>query len=63
MSDYISVISRASDRYGNLLIEFLEAYSLNGLREATEEQLKQFIHKKHLDIREKGGNRYEQKPV
>ena len=63
MSDYISVISKASDRYGDLLLEFLETYSLHGLREATDEQLKQFIHKKHLDIREKGGNRCEQRPI
>lgn len=39
----IDKISKAGDRYGNLLIEFLERYNLMGLWEATVAQLKKFI--------------------
>lgn len=41
--ELIDVISKASDRYGNRLIEFLERYKLSGLIEANIEQLKEYI--------------------
>lgn len=39
----IQIISNASNRYGDLLIECLDKYNVNGLVELSEEQLKEFI--------------------
>lgn len=39
----ISVISDASDRYGNKLIEFMDMYHLINLQEATVDQLQTYI--------------------
>lgn len=43
----IETISRASDRYGNKLIDFMSQYHLINLQSATVEQLKEYI-KTHL---------------
>lgn len=40
----IRIISARSDRYGNLLIDFMEHYGLSCLMEATEAQLNEYIH-------------------
>lgn len=39
----IQVISDASDRYGNKLIEFMDMYHLINLQEATVDQLQTYI--------------------
>ena len=63
MSYYINIISKANDRYGNLLLDFLDMFSLQGLYQATDDQLKQFISMKHLDHELKEDNRCEQESV
>lgn len=40
----ICIISARSNRYGNLLIDFMERYGLSCLMEATEAQLNEYIH-------------------
>lgn len=47
-TELIDKISKAGDRYGNLLIEFLERYNLMGLQDATVAQLKEFIADKAI---------------
>lgn len=42
-AELISVISKAGDRYGNKLIDFLNLYHLTGLCEATVDQLQDYI--------------------
>lgn len=42
-NEMIQIISKASDHYGDKLLEFLERYHLPGLRDATTEQLQEFI--------------------
>lgn len=39
----INIISEAGDRYGNLLLKFMERYGLKCLADATAEQLSAFI--------------------
>ena len=41
--DLIDLISNNSSKYGDKLIEFLGMYHLYGLREATKEQLNEYI--------------------
>ena len=50
-SKLIRTISKAGDRYGNLLLEFMETYGLTGLYQATAEQLREFISKKNLEVK------------
>lgn len=47
-SELISVISHASDYYGDKLIEFMNNYELNNLAQATQEQLEDFIKTEDL---------------
>lgn len=47
-SELIEIISRAGDRYGSLLLKFMERYKLHCLREATVEQLLAFVEAEHL---------------
>lgn len=44
----IETISRAGDRYGNLLLKFMERYGLKCLADATAEQLSAFIEAERL---------------
>lgn len=44
----ISVISTASDHYGDRLIEFMNRYGLYNLAQATEQQLEEFIKTEDL---------------
>lgn len=44
----IGIISRASDHYGDKLIEFMNRYGLRNLQEATKEQLEEFIKTEEL---------------
>ena len=46
--DLIDLISNCSNKYGDKLAEFLGMYHLCGLREATEEQLSEYIKYAHL---------------
>lgn len=46
--ELISVISHASDHYGDKLLAFLYRYGLDGLQEATTEQLEEFIKTEDL---------------
>lgn len=39
----IEFISKRSDRYGNELIKFMEKYKISCLKDATEEQLEEYI--------------------
>lgn len=45
----IHIISQASSRYGDRLIDFLERYHLSGLIEATTEQLEEYIKVEELN--------------
>lgn len=42
-SALIEVLSKAGDRYGDILVAFMERYSLQGLKDATEYQLREFV--------------------
>lgn len=44
----IRIISGAGDRYGNLLIKFMERFGLNCLADAKPEQLRAFVEAEHL---------------
>lgn len=46
--ELIKIISRNSDRYGDLLLKVLDKYDKHGLIELTEEQLKEFIEEEGL---------------
>ncbi len=46
--DLINLISKCSSKYGDKLTEFLGMYHLCGLREATKEQLNEYIKYAHL---------------
>lgn len=43
----IRLLSSAGDRYGNVLISFMDRYGLQGLTEATEAQLREFAAARH----------------
>ena len=47
-AQYIALLSERGDRYGSLLLEFLERYGLNGLYQATADQLREFCRAKGL---------------
>ena len=40
--NYIEKISRLSDKHGDKLLELMDRYNANNLREITEEQSKEF---------------------
>lgn len=42
---YISLISKASDRYGNQLIALMEYYKAPNLQKISEEQAKEYYEK------------------
>ena len=42
-TEMIKTISRASDRYGDKLVDFMDAYGLRCLLDASERQLSEFI--------------------
>ena len=48
MSQYIELLSKASGRRGELILECLNHYNVYGLRELTEKQLKNFCKLKGL---------------
>jgi len=41
--ELIMVISNQSDKYGDKLVDFLHTYKLVGLKDATVEQLQEYI--------------------
>ena len=47
-SKYIQILSEASGRYGELLLECLQHYNVYGLQELTEKQIKSFCKLKGL---------------
>lgn len=47
-SQLIKVISTASDRYGDKLLDFMETYQLTGLNNASTMQLEEYIEKNNL---------------
>ena len=48
VSELIGVISKASDRYGDKLIKFMDRYGLKSLSEAKAERLEEFIREEKL---------------
>ena len=48
MAELIGIISRASDRYGDKLLDFMERYHLRGLCDATPEQAREYIRAEGL---------------
>jgi len=46
---FIKVISKSSSRYGDKLLDFMEQYKLNGLKDANAKQLEEYI--KNNDLR------------
>ena len=40
--NYIKKISKLSNRYGDKLLELMDRYNVNNLREITEEQAKEY---------------------
>lgn len=42
-TELIKIISAASDRYGDKLIDFMDKYDLQNLAQATADQLKKYI--------------------
>ena len=45
---YIKAISNASDKFGNLLVELMDAYNVTNLQEISEEQAKEFYERRIL---------------
>lgn len=46
--DLIGIISAAGDRYGSRLLDFMGRYGLQGLMQATEDQLREYIAAERL---------------
>ena len=44
----INIISEAGDRYGNLLLKFMDHFGLNCLKDATRDQLYAFAEAERL---------------
>lgn len=44
-SKYIRLISRASNKYGNKLLDVMDCYKVNSLKELTEEQVKEYYER------------------
>lgn len=47
--DLIKVISEAGDKYGSRLLDFMARYGLQGLVQATEEQLREYVKTEGLE--------------
>lgn len=47
--EYITKISHASDKTGNLLIELMDANNVNNLASITTDQAKEFYERRILD--------------
>lgn len=47
-SRLVSIISKAGNKYGDKLIDFMDKYNLYNLQSATEEQLEEYIKEKRL---------------
>lgn len=56
-SQLIQIISDRSDRYGNMLLDFMSTYNLMSLREATVEQLSEYIKNNLEGVKENGRKR------
>lgn len=56
-SQLIQIISDRSDRYGNMLLDFMSQYNLMSLREATVEQLSEYIKNNLEGVKENGRKR------
>ena len=48
--DYISLISKQSDKYGDLLLELMEKYNRYNLQEVTMQEVMEFYNE--LEIKE-----------
>ena len=46
--DYVRLISDASDRYGNKLVEMMDYYNKGSLIEITLEEVKEFYEKLNI---------------
>lgn len=53
-SQLIQIISDRSDRYGNMLLDFMSKYNLMCLKDATVEQLSEYI-KNNLEGEKENG--------
>lgn len=53
-SQLIQIISDRSDRYGNMLLDFMSKYNLMALKDATVEQLSEYI-KNNLEGEKENG--------
>lgn len=47
-SRLVSIISKASNKYGDKLVDFMDKYNLYNLQSASEEQLQEYIEEKGL---------------
>ena len=50
-SKYIRLISSASNKYGNKLLDMMDCYKVNNLKELTEEQVKEYYERNVKDGR------------
>lgn len=50
-SKYIRLIFRASNKYGNKLLDVMDCYKVNSLKELTEEQVKEYYERNVKDGR------------
>lgn len=48
---YIRLISSASNKYGNKLLDMMDCYKVNSLKELTEEQVKEYYERDVKDGR------------
>ena len=58
--NYIEKISKLSDRYGDKLLELMDRYNVNNLREITEEQAKEY-YEELKNKKEKGVSIWEKR--
>ena len=49
-SQLIKAISQAGDRYGSLLLNFMDCNGLKNLKDATVEQLATFAEERHIIV-------------
>lgn len=54
-SQLIQIISDRSDRYGNMLLDFMSTYNLMCLKDATVEQLSEYIKNKEYEGEKENG--------
>ena len=50
-SKYIRLISKASNKYGNKLLDMMDCYKVNNLKELTEEQVNEYYERNVKDGR------------